>query len=116
MQILLAVSQFSRYSKSGIHWSYVYDAWGNILSTGSSMASTVGEHNPIRYRSYAYDQKTGPIWFWGGFMKIEPCYDDLGTIHFLENEKIITYGKLVYKGYGVQKVNCWIFSHPTVLS
>lgn len=36
-------------------------------------------------------------------MKIEPCYDDLGTIHFLENEKKITYGKLVYKGYGIQK-------------
>ena len=30
--------------------SYLYDAWGNITSTTGSMASTVGEMNPFRYR------------------------------------------------------------------
>ena len=39
--------------------NYVYDAWGNILSTTGSMASTVGAVNPIRYRSYYYDGETG---------------------------------------------------------
>ena len=36
---------------------YAYDAWGNIISTTGSMASTLGAHNPLRYRSYVYDQE-----------------------------------------------------------
>ena len=29
--------------------TYTYDAWGNPLSTSGSMASTLGEQNPLRY-------------------------------------------------------------------
>ncbi len=39
--------------------TYAYDAWGNILSTGGTMTSTLGTHNPLRYRGYVYDQETG---------------------------------------------------------
>ena len=39
--------------------NYTYDAWGNILATTGSMASTLGQLNPLRYRSYVYDQETG---------------------------------------------------------
>ena len=39
--------------------TYTYDAWGNILSTGGPMASTLGAYNPLRYRGYVYDQETG---------------------------------------------------------
>ena len=39
--------------------TYAYDAWGNILSIGGSMAGTLGLHNPLRYRGYVYDQETG---------------------------------------------------------
>lgn len=39
--------------------NYTYDAWGNVLSTTGSMASTVGAANPIRYRSYYYDTEIG---------------------------------------------------------
>ncbi|MBQ3598908.1 MAG: RHS repeat protein [Clostridia bacterium] len=38
---------------------YAYDAWGNILSTTGSLASTVGQINPFRYRGYYYDSETG---------------------------------------------------------
>ena len=38
---------------------YTYDAWGNILTTTGSMASTLGELNPLRYRGYVYDRETG---------------------------------------------------------
>jgi RHS repeat-associated protein len=37
---------------------YTYDAWGNILTTTGSMASTLGTHNPPRYRGYVYDHET----------------------------------------------------------
>ncbi len=38
---------------------YAYDAWGKPISTTGSMASTLGEINPFRYRGYVYDQETG---------------------------------------------------------
>ena len=37
---------------------YEYDAWGYGYAYGSK-ASTIGEINPIRYRSYYYDTDTG---------------------------------------------------------
>ncbi len=38
---------------------YTYDAWGKVLSVSGSMASTLGSHNPLRYRGYYYDTETG---------------------------------------------------------
>ena len=37
---------------------YTYDAWGNILSTTGTLANTLGEINPLRYRGYVYDSDT----------------------------------------------------------
>ena len=37
---------------------YTYDAWGKLLSTTGTMASTLGVHNPLRYRGYVYDTET----------------------------------------------------------
>ena len=37
---------------------YTYDAWGNILSTTGSMATTLGALTPLRYRGYVYDTET----------------------------------------------------------
>ena len=36
---------------------YTYDAWGRILTTSGSMATTLGVHNPLRYRGYVYDSE-----------------------------------------------------------
>jgi RHS repeat-associated protein len=38
---------------------YTYDAWGNILSVTGSLASTIGQENPFRYKGYYYDSETG---------------------------------------------------------
>lgn len=38
---------------------YTYDAWGRLLSTSGTAASTLGINNPLRYRSYIYDRETG---------------------------------------------------------
>ncbi|MBE5758479.1 MAG: RHS repeat-associated core domain-containing protein [Clostridiales bacterium] len=37
---------------------YTYDAWGNILTTTGTMATTLGQANPLRYRGYYYDTET----------------------------------------------------------
>ncbi len=41
---------------------YTYDAWGKILSVTGSLADTIGQKNPFRYRSYYYDSETG--WYY----------------------------------------------------
>ena len=37
---------------------YTYSAWGQLLATEGTMATTLGTHNPLRYRGYAYDTET----------------------------------------------------------
>ena len=39
--------------------AYTYDAWGKPLSITGTMATTLGEANPFRYRGYFYDGETG---------------------------------------------------------
>ena len=59
--------------------SYTYDAWGKILSTTGTMASTLGLHNPLRYRGYVYDRETGLYYLqsryynpeWGRFINAD---------------------------------------------
>lgn len=36
---------------------YMYDAWGEQLEIDGSLASTIGEINPYRYRGYRYDEE-----------------------------------------------------------
>ena len=38
---------------------YAYDAWGKLLSTMGSLASTIGALNPFKYKGYYYDQESG---------------------------------------------------------
>ena len=38
---------------------YTYDAWGNQVYCTGSFWNTLGKHNPLRYRSYIYDEETG---------------------------------------------------------
>lgn len=38
--------------------SYIYDAYGNIVSTKGSKRDTIGKINPYRYRGYYYDIET----------------------------------------------------------
>ncbi len=59
--------------------TYTYDAWGNPLSTTGSMATTLGEQNPLRYRGYVYDTETGLYYLqsryynpgWGRFINAD---------------------------------------------
>ena len=39
--------------------NYHYDAYGVLLQTGGTMASTLGTLNPLTYRGYVYDNETG---------------------------------------------------------
>jgi RHS repeat-associated protein len=39
--------------------SYSYDAWGNQQPISGSLATTIGQENPFRYRGYYFDTETG---------------------------------------------------------
>ena len=38
---------------------YTYGAWGDILSVTGTLADTIGQKNPLKYRGYYYDAETG---------------------------------------------------------
>lgn len=58
---------------------YTYDAWGKVLSTTGSLASTLGTIQPFRYRRYVYDVETGLYYLrsryynpeWGRFINTD---------------------------------------------
>ncbi len=58
---------------------YTYDAWGRPLTVTGSMASTLGQYNPLRYRGYVYDRETGLYYLqsryynptWGRFINAD---------------------------------------------
>ncbi|HBL84046.1 MAG: hypothetical protein A2Y17_05590 [Clostridiales bacterium GWF2_38_85] len=71
------------YNTSGtIVVEYCYDAWGNVISTTGSLASTVGYFNPFRYRGYYYDIETG-------FYYLNSRYYDPQVGRFINSDGII---------------------------
>ena len=64
--------------------AYTYDAWGSPLTTTGTMADTLGNLNPFRYRGYVYDTETGLYYLgsryytpqWGRFVNA----DDLDVL------------------------------------
>ena len=55
---------------------YSYDAWGRVLSVTGTMAMTLGQDNPLRYRGYFYDVETG-------FYYVSSRYYDPGVGRFI---------------------------------
>ena len=39
--------------------SYKYDSWGKVVSITGTLAATVGQKNPFRYRGYYFDAESG---------------------------------------------------------
>ncbi len=65
---------------------YTYDAWGNVLSITGSLASTVGQINPFRYRGYYYDTETG-------FYYLQSRYYDPTVCRFLNADSFVSTGQ-----------------------
>ncbi len=65
--------------------SYTYDPWGKVLSVTGTLASTIGQINPIRYRGYYYDNDTG-------FYYLQSRYYDPETGRFINADTILDTG------------------------
>ena len=61
---------------------YTYDAWGKVLTTTGTLASTIGQYNPFRYRGYYYDTETG-------FYYLQSRYYDPTVARFLNADGIV---------------------------
>lgn len=66
--------------------SYEYGAWGEILSTTGTLASTIGQSNPLRYRGYYYESETG-------FYYLQSRYYDPVTLRFVNADAYISTGQ-----------------------
>ena len=64
--------------------TYTYDAWGNILTTTGSMATSLGAWNPLRYRGYVYDRETGLYY-------LQSRYYDPENGRFLSHDIVFDY-------------------------
>ena len=109
---------------------YKYDAWGNILATTGSMASTLGVTNPFRYRGYYYDTESG--WYYlnsryydpqvGRFLNADGIIGANGGIMgynmfaYCSNNPVVYFdpsgceGQTLYEPYdfGYDTLECWI--------
>ena len=76
---ITGTEEYMNGTESSLVVSYVYDAWGNLLSMDGPMADTLGELNPLRYRGYVYDTETGLYYLqsryynpeWGRFISAD---------------------------------------------
>ena len=73
--------------------SYEYGAWGDVTSITGSLAQTIGEKNPIRYRGYYYDTETG-------FYYLQSRYYDPEVLRFI-NADSVTDGGAGVLGYNI---------------
>ena len=72
-------NRLTKTTEGTVSAGYTYDAWGNPLRTTGSMATTLGEQNPLRYRGYVYDTETGLYYLqsryynpgWGRFINAD---------------------------------------------
>ena len=76
--------------------TYTYDAWGNILSTSGSMASTLGAHNPLRYRGYVYDQETGLYYLQSRYYNPTICRFISADTFVSTGQGILSYNMFAY--------------------
>lgn len=85
---------------------YKYDAWGKILSITGSLANTIGQYNPIRYRGYYYDNETG-------FYYLNSRYYDPETGRFLNADNAISGTGESVQGYNLFT---YCFNNPINMS
>ncbi len=53
--------------------NYSYDAWGKVQSITGSLASTIGQLNPMRYRGYYQDTETGLYYLQSRYYDPDTC-------------------------------------------
>ena len=84
---------------------YIYDAWGKLISTTGTLATTLGADNPFRYRGYYYDTETGLYYLTTRYYDPEVC-------------RFISADVYMSTGQGVLGGNMWAYclNNPVIFS
>ena len=82
---------------------YTYDAWGKLISTTGTLATSLGADNPFHYRGYYYDTETGLYYLMTRYYDPEVC-------RFISADVYMTTGQGVLGG------NMWAYcgNNPVV--
>ena len=81
---------------------YTYDEWGKLLSTTGTLADTIGQKNPLRYRGYYYDAETG-------FYYVSSRYYDPEIGRFISADSAISGTGESIQGYNLY---AYCFNNP----
>ncbi len=73
---------------------YTYGAWGDVLSVTGTLADTIGQKNPLRYRGYYYDAETG-------FYYVSSCYYDPEIGRFISADNVVAGVGQSVQGYNL---------------
>ena len=93
--------------------TYLYSSYGEILSIGGTLASTIGVINPIRYRSYYYDNDTSMYYLKTRYYNPEWCrFISSDNIEYLETDNplgvnLFSYCKNNPVMYSDPNGTCW---------
>ena len=84
---------------------YTYDAWGKLISTTGTLATSLGADNPFRYKDYYYDTETGLYYLMTRYYDPEVC-------RFISADVYMTTGQGVLGG------NMWAYclNNPVLYS
>ena len=74
--------------------NYTYTAWGEIESITGSLADSIGQQNPLRYRGYYYDSETG-------FYSTGTRYYDPEIGRFINADSVISGNGKSVQGYNL---------------
>ncbi len=85
---------------------YTYGAWGDLLSVTGTLADTIGQRNPLRYRGYYYDAETG-------FYYLTSRYYDAESGRFISADKSISGVGGIVEGYNLYS---YCFNNPVNMS
>lgn len=81
---------------------YEYDVWGRHLSVSGTLAETLGQLNPIRYRGYYYDSESGYYYLQSRYYdpelrrfinadKLENLYEPKNTYLYADSVNMFAY-------------------------
>ena len=77
---------------------YTYDAWGKLISTTGTLASTLGANNPFRYRGYYYDTETGLYYLTTRYYDPEVCRFISADVYMTTGQGVLGGNMFAYCG------------------
>ena len=75
---------------------YTYDSWGKVLSVTGSLATTLGENQPFRYRGYVYDTETGWYYLQSRYYNPETCRFISSDVYLSTGQGVLGHNSYAY--------------------